>query len=173
MRRKLAICVTIFSVVVIFLAMTDTNTTPETQETTIETEDTYHPDYDSDSSYSNDSSETSYDSDSSYDYSSSSNTIEHYCEVDGCTEDGTKSITGLDGEPEYYCLTHYQEMQDIISDMEEDVGTGTASTHQCEECSKEGTHELIGLSGGTEYYCTEHYNEMVEIIEMMLEDYDE
>ena len=54
--------------------------------------------------------------------------------------------------------------------MEEDVGSGTASKHQCEECSKEGTRELVGFSGETEYYCTEHYNEIIEILNMMYGD---
>lgn len=102
-----------------------------------------------------------------YSNNSSSKTDKHYCEVDDCYEEGTKIITGLSGKTEYYCYDHYQEMQDIISMMEEDVGSGTESKHQCEECSKEGTREIIGLSGATEYYCTEHYNEIIEILDML------
>ena len=48
--------------------------------------------------------------------------------------------------------------------MEEDVGSGSYSTHKCEECSKEGTHELTGLDGDPEYYCTEHYNQLVNMV---------
>ena len=73
-------------------------------------------------------------------------------------------VTGLSGDPEYYCQEHYDEMQSIIGDMEEDVGSGSYSTHKCEECSKEGTHELTGLDGSPEYYCTEHYNQLVDIV---------
>mgnify|MGYP007081836338 FL=1 len=54
--------------------------------------------------------------------------------------------------------------------MEEDVGSGSYSTHKCEECSKEGTHELTGLDGSPEYYCTEHYNELVDIVNSLYGD---
>lgn len=124
-----------------------------------------------DSGSSSSSSHNSDSSDSSSSYSdSSSKAIEHYCESDGCYKEGTEAITGFSGETEYYCYDHYQEIQDIISMMEEDVGSGTASKHQCEECSKEGTRELVGFSGETEYYCTEHYNEIIEILNMMYGD---
>lgn len=126
-------------------------------------------------SYENGDSKNSSSSSSTSIYSNSVNSrattsaksIEHYCEADGCYKEGTKAITGFSGKAEYYCPSHYQEIQDIISMMEEDVGSGTYSKHQCEECSKEGTRELIGFSGRTEYYCTEHYNEIVEIINML------
>lgn len=103
---------------------------------------------------------------------SSSKTIEHYCEVDGCYDAGTKTITGFSGDIEYYCWDHYNEMQDTISDMEKKFGGDSLSSHQCEACSKEGTHKIVGLSGATEYYCTEHYTEMVEILNMLLEGYE-
>lgn len=122
----------------------------------------------------NSSSSSSHSSSSSSSYSSSSSkTIEHYCEADGCYKEGTKTMTGFSGKTEYYCQSHYDEIQDIIGGMEEDVGNGSASKHQCEECSKEGTYELVGLSGATEYYCTEHYNQIVEILSEMLKDYNE
>lgn len=126
---------------------------------------TTNDDSDSDSSYSSSSSSSSssYSSDSSSS-SSSSSSVEHYCDAGGCTKEGTKVVTGLSGDPEYYCQEHYDEMQSIISDMEEDVGSGSYSTHKCEECSKEGTHELTGLDGSPEYYCTEHYNQLVDIV---------
>lgn len=89
---------------------------------------------------------------------------QHTCEVSECYKDGTYSIVGISGETEYYCYDHYQEIQDIINMMEEDVGSGAASKHQCEECSKEGTHELVGISGQIEYYCTEHYNKLIEFM---------
>ena len=65
-------------------------------------------------------------------------------------------------------LENGQSEKEIISYMEEDVGSGSASKHTCESCSKEGTHAIEGFSGYTEYYCTEHYNEMIEILEMIL-----
>lgn len=95
--------------------------------------------------------------------------VDHYCEADGCLKEGIKTIIGFNGTTEYYCSSHYQEIQDILNMMEEDVGSGAYSKHQCEECSKEGTHEIIGFSGITEYYCTEHYNKIVETINMMTE----
>lgn len=126
---------------------------------------TTNDDSDNDSSYSSSSSYDDSDSDYSSSYSSgSSSSIEHYCEASGCTKEGTKVVTGLSGDPEYYCQEHYDEMQSIIGDMEEDVGSGSYSTHKCEECSKEGTHELTGLDGSPEYYCTEHYNQLVDIV---------
>ena len=124
----------------------------EEQEEISENDDTY------DSSYSYSDSSSS---------SSSSSRHKRYCEVGSCLNEGTYDIEGFSGETEYYCYTHYQEMQDIISDMEESVGSGSASKHICESCSKEGTHSIVGFSGETEYYCTEHYNEMVEILEML------
>lgn len=102
--------------------------------------------------------------------SSVSKTTNHYCQSDGCTKEGIKTIVGISGATEYYCQSHYDEIQSIIGDMEKDVGRGSASKHQCEDCSKEGTHELVGFSGATEYYCTEHYNEIIEILGEMLGD---
>ena len=120
------------------------------------------------SSISDDSS-SSVSSSSSSSYSSSTrNSFEHYCDASGCTKEGTHKEVGLGGNYEYYCDEHYQEIQDIISEMEQDVGSGSASMHTCEECSKEGTHELEGFSGQTEYYCTEHYNEIMNMLSEML-----
>ena len=64
-------------------------------------------------------------------------------------------------------VNSYDEIQHPLVTMEQSVGSGTASKHQCEECSKEGTHSLTGLSGATEYYCTEHYNEIMEMLEAL------
>lgn len=100
--------------------------------------------------------------------SSSSKTTNHYCQADGCTKGGVKTITGLSGKTEYYCQSHYNEIQSIIGNMEKDVGKGSASKHKCEACSKEGTHTLVGLSGATEYYCTQHYNQMADILDSMI-----
>lgn len=114
------------------------------------------------------SSSTSNSSYSSSSSSSSTKSVEHYCEADGCYKEGTHKEMGLNGYYEYYCDGHWQEVQDIINMMEEDVGSDYG--HTCEECSKAGTNELIGLSGATEYYCTEHYNEIIEILSEMLSD---
>lgn len=114
-------------------------------------------------------SSTSKSSSSSSSSSSSTKSVEHYCEADGCYKEGTHKEMGLNGYYEYYCDGHWQEIQDIINMMEEDVGSDYG--HTCEECSKAGTNELVGLSGATEYYCTEHYNEIIEILAEMLSDY--
>ena len=72
--------------------------------------------------------------------------ISRYCEVDDCYKEGTKKyINGLSGEPEYYCYTHYNELMDMIGDLEEDVGNGYYSKHTCEECNREGTYPLSVL----------------------------
>lgn len=99
--------------------------------------------------------------------STSQNTYEHKCIVDGCSKEGTRSLTGFSGQLEYYCEEHYQSIQDTLGDMESDVGSGSASEHKCQAggCSKEGTHDV-----GGEWYCTEHYNEMIEIVENMYDD---
>lgn len=104
--------------------------------------------------------------------STTEKSYEHICEASGCTKEGTKSITGISGATEYYCTQHYNEIQSMIGDMEEDVGKGSASKHTCEAsgCSKEGTHSLTGLGGNTEYYCTQHYNEIVDMLNKMYED---
>lgn len=117
------------------------------------------------SSYSSSGSSSS----SSSSSGNSSNYIEHYCAASGCMKEGVKAVTGLSGYPEYYCQDHYDELQDMISDMEEDVGNGSYSQHKCEECSKEGTREITGLDGNPEYYCTEHYNQLVDLVNELYE----
>lgn len=97
---------------------------------------------------------------------SSKNSIEHYCEE--CSREGTYSIVGISGRTEYYCYSHYKEMQDTLSKMEEKVGQSSASKHKCEQCSKEGTYSIKGISGRTEYYCSRHYNQMIETLEKLL-----
>ncbi|MBR4027462.1 MAG: hypothetical protein IKJ01_07920 [Lachnospiraceae bacterium] len=126
------------------------NNIEEEQEDVLDSKDTY------DSSHSNLNS------------NSKTSIVEHYCEVTDCYNEGIYTIEGFSDLKEYYCYTHYKEMQDTISYMEETVGSGNASKHTCESCSREGTHSIEGFSGRTEYYCTQHYNEMVEILEMLL-----
>lgn len=113
-----------------------------------------------DSSSSSSSNNNSDSSDSSSSYSdSSSKTIEHYCEVDGCYKEGTESIVGLNNTVEYYCYTHYKEIEDMINDMVEDTyssssftnKTGTSTT----KCAHPGCSNYIASSGDT-YYCTTH-----------------
>ncbi len=98
--------------------------------------------------------------------------IDHYCDASGCTKEGTNKVMGLNGTYEYYCDTHYNEMNSIIDKMETDVGKSSSSKHQCmaDGCSKEGTNKIMGLNGTYEYYCSEHYREMEEIIKMLLGD---
>lgn len=119
-------------------------------------------------SYYNSSSSDSYSST----VSKTKETYSHYCDEDGCSKEGIRTITGISGATEYYCQEHYNEIMDMIGKMEEDVGKGTASSHTCEACDKEGTHSVEGF-GGTEWYCTEHYNEMVEALAEILKDTEE
>lgn len=170
MKKRLCVFAALFLVVISLVGCSGDDDSYSTVDSAYEDsnyEDNDLDDLDDSSSSSSSSNNANSSSSSSLYSSSSSKTIEHYCEADGCYKEGTKAITGLSGEVEYYCYDHYQEIQDIISMMEEDVGSGTASKHQCEECSKEGTREIVGFSGETEYYCTEHYNEMVEILNML------
>ena len=104
--------------------------------------------------------------------SSTRSSYEHYCEATGCYNEGIKAITGIAGNTEWYCQKHYDEIENMMGQMEQDVGNGAYSKHQCEAsgCTKEGTRELTGFSGATEYYCTEHYNQIVEILNQMYED---
>lgn len=45
----------------------------------------------------------------------------HPCEVSGCTNSATHAITGISGQTEYYCDQHYNEMEDLLSSMYNDV----------------------------------------------------
>lgn len=179
MKRKLCIALMALALISVSGCGEDKNssTKVETDYNSVETEssDTSYSDDDfltDDSGVQDNNSTTQNSSSRTQQSNTSSKTIEHYCDADGCYKEGTKSLVGFSGELEYYCSTHYQEIQDIISMMEEDVGNGTASKHTCEVsgCSKEGTNEITGFSGASEYYCTEHYNEMMEMLGSMLED---
>ena len=107
-----------------------------------------YDDSDDDDDYDDD---YDYDEDDDYDYSDSGNSsyssntsgssITHYCQASGCYKEGTKAVTGISGDTEYYCQDHYNEMQNTINSMEQDVGNGSTSRHTCEECSREGTHK--------------------------------
>lgn len=127
---------------------TKTNTTVKTEEIASTTETTKSDSYSSSSK------------------STFSSTITHYCDAPDCTREGTKHYSGIGGQTEYYCLTHYNEIINIMSDMEEDVGKSPYSKHTCEDCSREGTYSIIGISGSTEYYCSTHYRELKELLEM-------
>lgn len=98
-------------------------------------------------------------------YSRNSSETFHQCEV--CSSRATHQISGVVGQPEFYCEKHYKEITDILSAMESDVGKSSYSKHACEECSREGTHSIIGISGKTEYYCTEHYDELLDLMEIL------
>lgn len=89
------------------------------------------------------------------------------CEVDGCNSEGTYDIVGISGLTEYYCYTHYKEIEDTMQGMIDDV-----SDVMCEVdgCGNKGYYDIVGFSGMTEYYCYEHYKEMEDILNMMLED---
>ena len=173
MRKKICVLI-VASLTVISLVGCGGNNDSYDVTTTSAYDSSSYEDKDlSDNTYeSTTSSSTSKDSSSTYSGSSSTTekSIDHYCEADGCMNEGTKTLTGFSGKTEYYCQKHYDEIQNTISKMEEDVGNGSASTHKCEACSKEGTHELTGFSGQTEYYCTEHYNEIIDTINKMYED---
>lgn len=69
------------------------------------------------------------------------------------------------GVEESYCYSHYKEIIDIMSMMEDDVGNSSYSKHTCEECGREGTHRYESFTGQTEYYCTEHYEELKDMLE--------
>ena len=171
MRKKICIFATLSLTVISLVGCREDDNSYSTTDSSYESSSYENNDLGSDDEPLEASS--SYESDSSTpssSYSSSSKTIEHYCEVDDCYKEGVKTIVGFSGEAEYYCQDHYDEIQNIISDMEEDVGSGSASQHTCEVsgCYKEGTNEITGFSGTSEYYCTEHYNEMMEMLGNML-----
>ena len=94
-------------------------------------------------------------------------TTTRYCVVDSCTRKGIKEYIGIAGQTEYYCYNHYNEMIDMINDMEDSVGSSEYSKHTCEECSREGTHSIIGLSGNLEYYCSTHYSKLQDMMDEM------
>lgn len=83
-----------------------------------------------------------------------------------CGKNAPRSYTNpFSGEKEYYCETHYQEIIDLMGEMEADVGNSNQSKHTCEECSREGTHKYDSFTGQTEYYCTEHYEELMDMLD--------
>lgn len=123
-------------------------------------DDYYDDDYDDDYDYSDSGN-------SSYSSNTSGSSITHYCQASGCYKEGTKAVTGISGDTEYYCQDHYNEMQNTINSMEQDVGNGSTSRHTCEECSREGTHTLNGISGRTEYYALSIYNQIMDMLEEM------
>ena len=91
---------------------------------------------------------------------------EHSCVE--CGKSASYTYTNpFSNEVENYCYTHYNEIINMIGEMEEDVGAGSFSKHTCEECSREGTHSIVGISGQTEYYCTTHYNELKEFMQVL------
>lgn len=168
MKRKIFV---LLAVSLTAISLVGCNGSDNSDITTTENSSYEISSYNKDTLSSDNTSSSSSSSHSSISYNSSlSKTIEHYCDADGCYKEGTKTMAGFSGKTEYYCQSHYDEIQDIIGGMEEDVGNGSASKHQCEECSKEGTHELVGLSGASEYYCTEHYNKIVEILNKLYKD---
>lgn len=70
----------------------------------------------------------------------------HTCEVDGCKNEGTHSLTGFSGSAEWYCDEHYQEMMDILDMMEQDV-----------EKSKSSGSTVSGNTSPTAYDATLEY----------------
>ena len=88
-----------------------------------------------------------------------------------CTECGNNAprtyTNPFTGEIEPYCETHYEEIIDIMSMMESDVGNSAQSKRTCEECTREGTHRYSSFTGQTEYYCTQHYEELMDLLEML------
>ena len=92
------------------------------------------------------------------------NTNLHSCAACGKNADRTYT-NPFSGEKEYYCETHYKEIFDIMSMMEDDVGSSNQSKHTCEQCSREGTHKYNSFTGQTEYYCTQHYEELMDMLE--------
>lgn len=156
----------LFSILLISLSIVLCGCTSSTSTSKDDSSNLYKSSYSNDSSSNNDY----IDSNSSYDDSVNDNqTYEetNYCEADGCYKKGVKEYVGISGKTEYYCNEHYQEIMDIYSSMEEDVGGGSYSTHTCEVCDKEGTYSIIGFSGNLEYYCTEHYYEMKDLLESL------
>ena len=97
---------------------------------------------------------------------SSNNTTKYSCAE--CGKNAPRTYTNpFSGEVEHYCETHYQEIIDIMSMMEDDVGGSNQSKHTCEQCSREGTHKYNSFTGQTEYYCTEHYEELMDMLDAL------
>ncbi len=40
------------------------------------------------------------------------NSIKHYCDASGCFNEGKYSLKRSDGIKEYYCYTHYKQMEE-------------------------------------------------------------
>ena len=162
MKRKLYVFAVLSLTVISFVGCSGDDDSYSTTDSSYESSN--YEDDNSDSDDSGSSSSSSHNSDSSNSSSSysgsSSKTIEHYCEADGCYKEGTESIVGLNNTLEYYCYTHYKEMEDMVNDMVEGTysssssftnKTGTSTT----KCAHSGCNNYIASSGDT-YYCTTH-----------------
>lgn len=95
----------------------------------------------------------------------SNSTYTHTCEADGCYNEGIKSIKGLNDTLEYYCLDHYQELENIINDMIGDSSQSTTFTNirasSTTKCAHSGCNNYIAPSGDTSY-CVTHSHKCLE-----------
>ena len=67
----------------------------------------------------------------------------HKCEVDGCQNDGRHSMIGFSGTTEWYCDEHYQEMEDILDMMIDDVYSGNQGAGSSEDSLSGGVSASI------------------------------
>lgn len=95
----------------------------------------------------------------------SDSTYAHTCEADGCNNEGIKCITGLNDTLEYYCLNHYQELENMLDDIIEDTSQPAAFTNirasSTTKCAHSGCNNYIAPSGDTSY-CVTHSHKCLE-----------
>lgn len=82
------------------------------------------------------------------------NNSSNKCEV--CGNDAPYTYDGFGGI-EYYCYTHYNELNNMLDSMYNDV------TNKCEVCGKDASYTFDGF-GGTEYYCYTHYSKLLDML---------
>lgn len=122
MKKKLIILLTVVMCVGLLSAGCSSDNSDDAYETEYE-EETDADDEDlyssSESDTSEDTSNTSISSSSTASTTNTTTSISHYCQASGCTREGTRTMTGVSGATEYYCQTHYDEIQKTLGTMEQ------------------------------------------------------
>lgn len=77
------------------------------------------------------------------------------CEVDDCYKEGRYTIVGFSGEIEYYCYTHYNEIQDMIDSMLNGPSYG-----DCDNCGRPAEYKWDERTA----YCEACYESLLEFI---------
>lgn len=73
--------------------------------------------------------------------------VAHVCEVSGCGKEGIHSIVGISGATEYYCTSHYNEMEDMLQGMYDDVHSSKSPTEKKYGMTDKEMEEIADMFG--------------------------